>query len=114
MLYIVEVKLEDKSKPTLKKIQYNIAELTRHEQATKVKIHKKTKKPQGHKAKSENAPQPAKYHDWLTPLCWMHIVAVAKQVGWKMSTSAIAKGLKQCDETTFGNINHTTVDGWID
>jgi hypothetical protein len=92
---IVEVELADSVDPSLKKIKGNIAELTRHERRTKDKIHQKNRNPKGRKQKPENAPRPAKYHDWLTPLCWTHIVIVAKKVGWKMGASDIANGLRK-------------------
>jgi hypothetical protein len=112
---IVEVELAHSVDPSLKKIKGNIAELTRHERRTKEKIHQKNKKPQGWKKKPENASRrPAKYHDWLTPLFWTHIVIVAKQVGWKMGASDIANGLRKRDPVTFEKINRNTVEGWID
>ena len=108
------MELSDSVDPSLKKIKGNIPELTRHERHTKDKIHNKNRKPQGRKWKPENSPRSAKYHDWLTPLCWTHIVIVAKQVGWKMGASDIANGLKKRDPVTFEKISRNMIDGWID
>lgn len=71
-------------------------------------------KPQGRKLKPKNIPRPAKYHDWLTPLCWTQIVIATKNVGWKMGALDIAKGLKKRDPVTFQKINRNTIEGWID
>jgi hypothetical protein len=98
---IVEVKLADSINPSLKKIKRIIPELTRHERGTRDKILQKNRKPQGRKRKPENASRSAKYHDWLTPLCWTQIVIVAKQVGWKMGASDIANGLRKRDPVIF-------------
>ena len=68
--------------------------------------------PQGRKIKHK--PCPAKYHNWLTPFCWKDIIIVAKQVGWQMSASEIANGLKRRNPDTFGKINRNTIEGWID
>lgn len=89
------VELSDSVDPSLKRIKGHIPELTRHERGTKEKIHQLSRKPQGRKQKPENVPRPAKYHDWLTPLCWTHIALVTKQVGWKMGASDIANKLKK-------------------
>jgi hypothetical protein len=71
----------------------------------------KNRKPQGRKQKLENIPRSAKYHDWLTPLCWTHIVIVTKNVGWKMGALDIAKGLKKRDPVTFKKISQNTIEG---
>ncbi|KAF4615755.1 hypothetical protein D9613_012424 [Agrocybe pediades] len=100
--------------PLMKRIKGNVAEITRHERQTKEKLRQKNKKSAGRHQKPENAARPAKYHDWLTPLCWAHISIVAKQVGYQMSSTEIVRGLKRRDPVIFENISRSTVDGWID
>jgi hypothetical protein len=70
------------------------------------------KNPKGRKRKNE--PRPAKYHNWHTPFCWSQIKIAAKQVGWKMSASAIVRALNRTDPETFAGISRTTVEAWID
>lgn len=92
-----------------------MAELTRPARELKEKIRAKNRKPQGRKRIHE--PRPAKYHNWLTPFCWTDIVIVAKQVGWRMSSSEIANGLKKRNPDTFGKINrnfcHQAFEGCV-
>lgn len=106
------MELSDTMDKSLKKIKGNIPELTRPARDLKGKMRAENRKPQGRKKKHE--PRPAKYHNWLTPFCWTQIVAVTKQVGWKMSASAIVNGLKKRDPITFDGISRNTVNGWID
>jgi hypothetical protein len=102
----------DKTDASMKMIKGNVAELTRPARAIKEKMKNQKRKPQGKKRKNQS--RPAKNTNWLTPFCWSQIAMVAKQVGWKMSASAIADGLKKRDPITFAGINCTTIDGWID
>ena len=106
------MELADTIDESVKKINGNIAELSRPARATMEKIKDQKRKPQGKKRK--NPSRPAKHTNWLTPFCWTQIVIVAKQVGWKMSASAIAVALKKRDPITFAAINRTTINGWID
>ena len=69
---LTEMELEDSTDPSQKKIKGNIAELTQPARDVKGKIHTQNWKPQGWKQK--NKPQAAKYHNWLTPLCWTQIL----------------------------------------
>ena len=111
-LTTVELELHDVTNSTTKKFKANVAELTRLARQLNEKLRAKNRKPQGRKRKHE--PHPAKYHNWLTPFCWKDIILVMKQVGWQMSASEIANGLKKQDPDTFGKINHNTIEGWID
>ena len=101
----------DRASPA-KKSKKNIAELTRPARAIKEKIRSAKKKPQGRKRVNEA--RPAKYHNWHTPFCWSQIKIAAKQVGWRMSASAIVHALNHMDRDTFAAISRTTVDSWID
>jgi hypothetical protein len=49
-----------------------------------------------------------------TPFCWSQIKIAAKQVGWRMSSSAIVRALNRMDPDTFAGISHTAIDTWID
>jgi hypothetical protein len=89
-----------------------VAELTRPARQLNERLKAKIRKPQGRKKKHE--PRLAKYHNWLTPFCWKDIIIVAKQIGWQMSASGIANGLKKRNPDTFGKINRNTIEGWID
>jgi hypothetical protein len=106
------MELIDVTDNSLKKFKGNIAELTRPGRGIKKKMRAEKRKPQGRKKKNDS--RPAKYHNWLTPFCWTQISIVAKQVGWRMSASAIADGLKKRDSVTFAKITRTTINGWID
>lgn len=90
-----------------------IAELTRPARDIKRNISAKTRKPQGRK-KKEGPARPAKYHNWLTPLVWMHVEKAAKEVGWKMAATEMVKSLKRRDPDTFAGLTRTTVNNWID
>ncbi|KIJ90294.1 hypothetical protein K443DRAFT_15356 [Laccaria amethystina LaAM-08-1] len=109
---LIEMKLEDSTDPSLKKIKGNIAELTRPARDLKGKIHTQKRKPQGRK--QTHKPRPAKYNNWLTPFCWTQIVVVAKQAGRSMGASDIAMRLKKRDPVTFAQISRNTIEGWID
>lgn len=106
------MEIEDTTDESVKKIKGNIPELSRPARAIVEKVKNRKRKPQGRKR--TNALRPAKNTNWLTPFCWTQIVIVAKQVGWKMSASAIANALKKRDPITFAGINRTTIDEWID
>jgi hypothetical protein len=106
------MELIDSTDISLKSIKGNVAELTRPAREIKAKMKAQNHRPQGRKKRLE--PRPAKYHNWLTPFCWTQIVMVVKQVGWQMSASAIANGLKKKDPITFAKINRNTIEGWID
>jgi hypothetical protein len=106
------MELADTTDESMKMIKGKVAELTRPARAINEKMRSQKRKPQRRKRK--NQPRPAKNNNWLTPFCWSQIVIVAKQVGWKMSASAIADGLKKHDPITFARINRTTINGWID
>jgi hypothetical protein len=106
------MELADTMDESVKKIKGEVAELSRPARAIEEKIKDKKRKPQGRKRKIPS--RPAKNTNWLTPFCWTQITIVAKQVGWKMSASAIAAALKKRDPITFAKINRTTIDGWID
>ena len=97
------MELSDATDKSLKKIKGNIPELTHPARELKGKMRAEKRKAQGRKRKYE--PRPAIYHNWLTPFCWTQIVIIAKQVGWKMSASAIADGLKKRDPITFAKIS---------
>jgi hypothetical protein len=101
----------DQASPT-KKPKQNIAELTRPARALKEKIRSAKKNPKGRK--QINEARPAKYHNWHTPFCWSQIKIAAKQVGWRMSASAIVCALNRMDPDTFAGISRTTIDSWID
>ena len=106
------MELSDFTDKSLKKIKGNIPELSRPARELKGKMRAEKRKVQGRK--KIHKPQPAKYHNWLTPFCWIQISIVAKQVGWRMSASAIVNGLKKRDPLTFASISQTTINGWID
>jgi hypothetical protein len=106
------MELADTADESVKMIKGNVAELTRPARAILEKIKNQKHKPPGRKRKNQS--RPAKNTNWLTPFCWSQIVIVAKQVGWKMSASAMADALKKRDPITFAGINRTTIDGWID
>lgn len=103
------MELADRDSPTKKT---KVAELTRPARALKEKIRSAKKSQKGRKRK--NMARPAKYHNWHTPFCWSQIKIAAKQVGWKMSASAIVRALHRMDPDTFAGISRTTVEGWID
>jgi hypothetical protein len=112
MIQLIEMKLENSTDPSLKKIKGNIAELTRPARDLKGKIHTQKRKPQGRK--QTHKPRPAKYNNWLTPFCWTQIVVVAKQAGRSMGASDIAMRLKKRDPVTFAQISRNMIEGWID
>lgn len=105
------MELSDQSH-TSKKAKQTIAELTRPARSLKEKIRAKNKKPQGRKRLHEA--RPAKYHNWHTPFCWSQIQLAAKQVGWRMSSSAMVSALRRMDPDTFAGISRTTIEAWID
>jgi hypothetical protein len=102
----------DTSDPSLKTIKGSIPELTRPARDLKAKLHAQNRKPQGRKQKNE--PRAAKYHNWLTPFCWTHIVIIANHVGWQMNATDMANGLRRRDPVTFAKINRNTIEGWIE
>ena len=106
------MELHNVTDSTSKKFKANVAELTRPARQLNEKFKARIRKPSGRKRKHE--PRPAKYHNWLTPFCWTDVVIVTKQVGWRMSASEIANGLKRRNPDTFGKINRNTIEGWID
>lgn len=60
-MQLIEMKLEDSTDPSLKKIKGNIAELTRPERDLKGKIHAQNRKSQGRKQKNKS--RAAKYNN---------------------------------------------------
>ena len=97
----------------LTKIQKrNVAEDTRPARMLGRKIRDKNRKPQGRKEK--NAPQPAKYHNWFSPISWAMIDDAAKAAGWRMSASKIVKNAKARNPRIFEKLTRETVKGWID
>jgi hypothetical protein len=106
------MELADTTDESVRMIKGNIAELTPPARAINERIKDQKRKPQGRKGKIPS--RPANNTNWLTPFCWSQITIVAKQISWKMSSSAIANALKKHNPITFAGINCTTIDGWID
>ena len=90
-----------------------VAVLSRPARLFKKECKEQTRKPQGRKTI-----RPSKatvYHNWFTPFLFKQIDDARRRSGGpRWSTTAIVNDLKQKDLTTFGCLNRTTVDCWID
>src|ERR1700678_2750891 len=102
------MELSNVANKSLKKIKGNIPELTRPARELKTKMREgkmRAKKRKAPGRETIHKPRPAKYHNWLTPLCWTQVTIIAKQVSWRMNASAITDVLKKRDPIIFSKIS---------
>jgi hypothetical protein len=90
-----------------------VAELSRPANTLIKKFKDKNRKPSGQKRTKED--KPSKYHNWLTPFLFTQIEQARIAAGGpRWSTRAIVHELNKKDQRSFGNLSHTTLNGWID
>jgi hypothetical protein len=106
-----ELQLED-GPSSFELQEKGLPELSRPAREIQKKIKVATRKPQG--PMPRKVPRPAKYMNWFSPFIWSQINTAARITGWKMSATEIVHELRKHNPETFGKINRTTVNEWID
>jgi hypothetical protein len=95
-------------------LKHSIAELSRPYRAETERRRLKKKEVQAKGRPLIHKARDAVYHNWFSPFLWSQIVNTAKEVGWRMSASAIRNLLQRKDPTVFAGISRTTINSWID
>jgi hypothetical protein len=92
--------------------------VSKAEKSRPYRAFKQKQKVQAHAAQPNPRPvkeqKDAVYMNWFTDFLWSQIEAAAKDVGWKMSASAIVKLLNSRNPKDFTSLSRTTVYAWID
>lgn len=66
------------------------------------------------KERIEKEKPPAKYVNWMLPVTWVQINAVAQSVGKPWSPREIARRLKQINPEVFSRLGHQRISKWKD